>query len=255
MDSRTRFSDSDTLLTQLSKTTLASRFRPVAFRRRRHVIAYNARPRNFPFWGRRLIALIVALVFVPRGALATESSVDPQLASTYFHEASEICARDGGKLWGISLCGPMLFVAPATREVVADQADLEAGLTKNGDVFVGHLPTSTNIANTALDWAGVRWTMIIWPLPTDKALRDQLMMHELFHRIQDKIALPTSNPSNAHLNTLEGRIWLELEWRALTRALATNEGNRRTAVEDALVFSAYRRSLFPDAANEERELE
>jgi hypothetical protein len=97
--------------------------------------------------------------------------------------------------------------------------------------------------------------MIIWPLPSDKALRDQLMVHELFHRVQDKIGLPVSDPLNAHLNTLEGRVWLELEWRALAHALAIAGGDRRTAVEDAIVFSTYRRDLFPEAAAHERELE
>lgn len=149
----------------------------------------------------------------------------------------------------------MLFVAPATREIVANQADIQAGLIPNADVFTGHRPTSINVANTALDWAGLRWTMIIWPLPTDKALRDQFMMHELFHRSHDKIGLPASNPSNTHLSTLEGRIWLELEWRALARALASADGNRQSAVEDVIVFSAYRRSLFPEAASQERALE
>jgi hypothetical protein len=212
-------------------------------------------PWDFSFCSRCLITLIVILVFVPRSARATEGSVDTQLASAYFQEAKQICTRDGGKLWGISLCGPMLFVDPTTREVIANQSDSQAGLTLNGEVFVGHLPTSTNIANTALDWAGLDWTMIIWPLPTDKALRDQLMTQELFHRIRDKIGLPASNPSNAHLNTLEGRIWLELEWRALVRALERAGGTRRSAVEDAIVFSTYRRDLFPDAAAHERELE
>lgn len=218
-------------------------------------MAENARPRSFPSWRPWLIALFVALAFVPRGAIAAENSIDPQLASAYFHEAGEICARDAGKLWGISLCGPMLFVAPETREVVANQADTQAGLAPNGAVFVGHLPTSMNIANTAVDWAGILWTMVIWPLPADKVLRDQTMLHELFHRIQDNIGLPASNPSNAHLNTLEGRIWLELEWRALARALATTGADRRSAVDDAVLFAAYRRSLFPDAAAQERQLE
>jgi hypothetical protein len=149
----------------------------------------------------------------------------------------------------------MLFVAPATRDVVANQADSQTVLTAKGDVFVGHLPTKINISNTALDWAGLHWTMIKWPLPADKALRNQLMMHEVFHRVQDKIGLPASNTMNAHLNTLEGRVWLELEWRALARALGTDGRDRRTAIEDAIVFSTHRRNLFPQAAAHERELE
>ncbi len=213
------------------------------------------RVRHFPCWKRALITLIGVLAIGRGNARAAETPIDPQLARTYFQEATKICAGDAGRLWGISLCGPMLFVAPATREVIANQADSEAGLTLNGDVFAGHLPASINVANTAVDWAGVRWTMIIWPLPADKGLRDQVMMHELFHRIQDKIGLPASDPSSAHLNTLEGRIWLELEWRALARALATDGRNRRSAVADAIIFSVYRRNLFPDAASHERALE
>ena len=32
--------------------------------------------------------------------------VDQQRAEAYFKEAAAICERDGGRLWGVSLCGP-----------------------------------------------------------------------------------------------------------------------------------------------------
>ena len=45
------------------------------------------------------------------------------------------------------------------------------------------------------------------------------MLHELFHRIQPDLGLMTISGNNAHLDTVEGRVWLRLEWRALARAL------------------------------------
>ena len=76
-------------------------------------------------------------------------------------------------------------------------------------------------------------------------------MHESFHRIQKQIGFPLTGPSNAHLDSVEGRYWLQLEWRALAKALPGD----RQAVRDALAFRARRRSLFADAPAQERELE
>jgi hypothetical protein len=152
----------------------------------------------------------------------------------------------------------MLFADAATRMIAANQRDAESLLRPQNGVFVGKLPDELNIANTAMNWAGVHWTMVRWPLPADPTARARLMMHELYHRIQEDLGLPASNPANAHLGTLEGRIWLQLEWRALQQALARPSGSsedRKQAVEDALLFRLRRRALFPKAAEEEQELE
>jgi hypothetical protein len=61
---------------------------------------------------------------------------------------------------------------------------------------------------------------------------------------------------NAQLDTLDGRYYLQLEWRALARALqAGDEAARRQAVADAILFRAERYRLFPDAAAQEQALE
>jgi len=164
----------------------------------------------------QLVIQIISIFFP--GPLAPQSPpVDAARARSYFQEAERICKQDGGKLWGVSLCGPMLFVDRATRRVVASQSDAEGHLTKDGDVFVGKLPEKVNIANTATDWAGVKWTMVIWPLPENTYDRADMMAHELWHRVQDDIGLPASGPPNNHLDSPEGRIWLQLEWRAFKR--------------------------------------
>lgn len=198
--------------------------------------------------------LLVASVLQAQAA-AQEPPIDTALAARYFQEAQNLCRKDSGRLWGVSLCGPMVLVDQKTRIAVANQLDEEGALTKQGTVFVGKLPATVTVANTATKWAGVEWTMILLPLPDDKYQRDRLMAHEMWHRIQNNIGFPMSGAANNHLDTREGRIWLQLEWRALTASLSSHGQHRRQAVEDALLFREYRRELFPQAASEEREME
>jgi hypothetical protein len=206
---------------------------------------------------RHFFTALVALVIPVFGwsVMAQQSPIDTKLAEKYFQEAGALCDQDHARLWGISLCGPMLFVDPATHALVANNADREGLLTRQGNVYVGNWPEGRPTANTANDWAGLKWTTIQWPLPINKYARARLMMHELFHRIQDQIGLPGSNPMNNHLDSLEGRILLQLEWLALREAVTHQGTERRKAMDDALVFRFRRRELFPQAAEEERALE
>jgi hypothetical protein len=200
--------------------------------------------------------VLLALMLSPQSrGLAQSSPIDTTIAAQYFQEAQTLCSQDQGKLWGVSLCGPMLFVDRKTRAVVANQQDREGILTKTGNLFVGTLPAKVNIANTATDWAGVKWTMIIFPLPEDKYRRANLMAHELWHRIQNEIGFPGSGATNNHLDSRNGRVWLQLEWRALAAALSSRGKQRRQAITDALLFRAYRRAIYPQAAVEERKME
>jgi hypothetical protein len=206
-------------------------------------------------WFHPTVRLCVLAAWLGSSAEAPRGRIDRTLAAKYFREARALAARDGGRLWGVSLEGPLLFADPATHEVVANQADREGKLTREGNVFVGHLSPGQPVANNALTWAGVRWTMVAWPLPADPHDRAALLMHESWHRIQDRIGFPPTGPANAHLDTPEGRTWLQLEWRALAAALKQDGAGRRAAVEDALVFRQARRDRFPRAAAEERALE
>jgi hypothetical protein len=82
-------------------------------------------------------------------------------------------------------------------------------------------------------------------------------MHELFHRIQDRLGLPKQRDGdNAHLDELNGRYYMLLEWRALARALeASSDAERREAARDALAFRAERYRIYPSAAPQEHGLE
>jgi hypothetical protein len=197
-----------------------------------------------------ILMVLAGLFLIPQYVFA-QGGIDLARARQYFQEARALCEKDGGKLWGVSLCGPMIFADPATRMVAANQADGEGKLTAKEAVFTGRLPDEENMSNTATTWAGVKWTMVLWPLPEDALARARLMMHELFHRIQDDLGLAMQNPSNAHLDSREGRIWLQLEWRALRKALLESGEARQQAVADALLFRARRRKLFPSATQED----
>jgi hypothetical protein len=186
---------------------------------------------------------------------AAEAPADTTLAEQYFQEARALWKSDGGRLWGVSLEGPLLFAHPGTRRILASQADREGKLHPEGAIFVGQLPEGEPIANNTLRWAGVQWITVVWPLPENRAERAVLLMHESWHRIQQGLGLPATNPANRHLDTPEGRLWLQLEWRALREALGRHGDQRRKAVEDALAFRSYRRGLTERATAEERALE
>ena len=91
--------------------------------------------------------------------------------------------------------------------------------------------------------------MVAWPLPANPRSQAQLLAHECYHRIQPALKLPANDAMNTHLDTMAGRIWMLLEWRALERALAERGGRRKLALADGLRFRQYRRSLIHDATH------
>jgi hypothetical protein len=203
---------------------------------------------------RKLFLFCLVLLDVNTCALA--AAPDPAQAATAFAEADAACAEDAGELWGRTLCVPLLFVDPATRAVVASRAGHGDALQPDGGVFVGRLPAQYNTANTSLDWEGVRWAMLLWPLPQDRAARRELMLHESWHVIQETLGLPMRSPNPAHLAGVDGRVALRMEWRALRDALRARDHRlERQAIGDALAARAWRRRLATQAAGLENALE
>jgi hypothetical protein len=198
----------------------------------------------------QLIPVLVLLLASP--ALAAIPRAEAERAAA---DARAALARDGGAMWGVSLDGPILFVDGATREVLATDSDSAGVLKPDGALFAGVLPREINVANTSLRWNGRLWSMVMWPLPADTLMARALLIHELWHRVQNDLGLPASGPANAHLDTQEGRLWLQLEWRALARALELTGAARQKAIADALTFRAVRRQKFPGSASEENALE
>lgn len=204
----------------------------------------------------RTCLLSITLAMLAAMTTAAQSpAIDTAKARQYFAEARALSEHDNGALWKVPLCGPLIFVDPETRSAVANQTDAEGKLKPLDAVFVGTAPPELGVANTAMKWSGVEWTMVMWPLPQYKQPRTRLMLHECFHRIQAQIGLQPTDAQNGHLDSLDGRIWLQMEWRALEHALWQQGEERKRDVADAIYFRTYRRSLFPTAAKNENALE
>ena len=202
----------------------------------------------------RVVSAFIALAGLT--AAPARAAVDPARAQEIFQEAAQLCGHDAGALWHHSLCGPILLVDWHDNAVVANQADAGGALKAAGPVFIGTLPADAIVANTPVEWSGTRWTEMVWPLPDDVQHRHVMISHELFHRAQIELGMLQRDGSNVHLDSLEGRVLLQLEWHALARALnAPDVVGRRAAIADALLFRHQRYRLFPDAQAEERALE
>lgn len=186
---------------------------------------------------------VLSLLLLLGAATAAEAQVDQQRAAEWFKEAQAHCERDAGRLWGVSLCGPMVIVDRATRTRATSQREPEGSPLG----FAG-------LVDGPVSWGGVRWFGFpLSMLPEkDADVRQQVMLHGLFHRIQPELGLMTEDGFNEHLDTLEGRFWLQLEWRALRRAVESNGSDRVESIADALAFRRERRRLFPGAADNER---
>ncbi|MBC7769776.1 MAG: hypothetical protein H7124_13425 [Phycisphaerales bacterium] len=170
-------------------------------------------------------------------------------------ELRELCTEDGGRHWGVSLCGPLLVVDPATRAVWASDQDREGQLARTGEGWTGTLPAGVTMANTSVEWAGVLWIMVLGPLPADPAERRVLVGHEAWHRVQAQLGLPMQASDNAHLAIERGRYFMRLEMRALAAALRSQGGARERAAEDALAFRRARYGEFPEAFAQEAALD
>ena len=59
------------------------------------------------------VATVLLLSTIPFVALAQSPQQIPiETAQSYFAEAQSLCQADHGQLWGVSLCGPIMFVDP-----------------------------------------------------------------------------------------------------------------------------------------------
>jgi hypothetical protein len=211
------------------------------------------KPRSF------VILCAIGLLAEPAALAANETSsalaISTSQAAAAFAEAHTLCSTDDGRLWGHTLCVPMMFVDPANREAVLNQP--AKGAVKDGTVYRLALPSDVAIANTSIDFQGKHWSMVMWPLPVDRTQRAILLMHESYHSIQPALELQGDGGlgKNAELDSRKGRIWMRAELAALRAALLTSGTRRKQALADALLFRVYRMSLWLHARADEQGLE
>jgi hypothetical protein len=114
------------------------------------------------------------LLFVVGAVVPAAAQVDQARAEQYFKEARALCERDGGRLWGVSLCGPMVIADAATGTIATSQP-----------APAGDRPRALGLVNAPLQWGGATWSAYVWQMiPADQGERGRLFMHELFHCVQ-----------------------------------------------------------------------
>lgn len=198
---------------------------------------------------------LFVLALLPVAAQAQPTWVDVYAAEQAFEEFRAVCEKDAGRLWGASLCGPTMLVDPTTRVLVANTRPGEAVAPGMQGPFVTVWPASESASSTSVEWGGVWWAQVLLPLPPSVEARRLSLVHESFHRLANSQRWPgfggMTGDGNGHLDTLEGRYLVLLEWRALARALESQGAARRGAIEDALTFRRARRERFSNATLEE----
>ena len=201
------------------------------------------------------LSLVGAALAFPSVAAVGQAQPQPNditQAKAVFEDAKAASNKDGGRLWGEQLYGKLILVDPTTGFAVSNEPDAQGVLHLQDGVFVGKMPKDVIISNAPLDWEGARWTMLMTPtIPDNRIDRAVTLAHEMFHRIQPGLNLSANDAPCLHLDTVEGRVWLQLEWRALAVALIETGPPKITAIRDALTFRAYRQAHFAGAQKAE----
>lgn len=182
------------------------------------------------------------LLVLGAGTVA-DAQVDQQRAEAYFKEARALCERDGGRLWGVSVCAPMVIADGRTQTFATSQPAPEEAR-----------PRVLGFVNAPVQWGGATWSAYVWDDVANRTPRErnELFLHELFHGVQPRLGLAVQFLASEHLDAGDARYWLRLEWRALARALREPGRPRKRAVRDALAFRQARRTLYPDSVESER---
>ena len=135
----------------------------------------------------RVIVFLYLLAGVAPPAVA---QVDQQRAQEYFKEARALCERDDGRLWGVSVCAPMVIVDRRTQTVATSQPPPEAAR-----------PRLLGLVNAPVQWGGATWGAYMWDDVDNRTPRDrkEFFLHELFHGVQPRLGLGVPALATEHL--------------------------------------------------------
>jgi hypothetical protein len=174
------------------------------------------------------------------------AQVDQPRAQEFFKEAQALCERDGGRLWGVSICAPMVIGDARTQTFATSQPPPDAPR-----------PQPIGLLNGPIQWGDTMWAALTWDTvaPQTPRVRSGMLIHESFHIVQMRLGLGVGTLSAEHLDSVDGRYWLRLEWRALARALRESGEPRALAIREALAFRQARHARFPDKVESERALD
>lgn len=203
---------------------------------------------------RSKVILIISILMLPLFYTYAQVEDISKLKAAY-EEIRQVLAKDNGKMWGTGIYGALMFVDPETKNIVSNEQAPDKSLIEKEGLFIGTLDETMNIANTALNWKGKNWTMVMLPLPKNMDVKRPLIIHELFHNVQEKLKLNIYTGMPNHLEKKTARVLLRLEWNALMAALTGDNLKVKYHIESALIFRNMRRILLPGNSSFENNFE
>ena len=171
------------------------------------------------------------------------AGLNRQLARRYFDEATKLCERDAGRLWGVSLCGPMVIGDPATGTRATSQPEPE-----------GQPPRFPGFADGPVTWGGVRWFYFPLPMLRERGCRRPPAEYapRAVPSHPARARIPPGNDGSTSISTRSKGASRSARVARAPPSAWSRADDRAGAIADALAFRRERRRLFPGAADNER---
>lgn len=184
-----------------------------------------------------------------------ETYFTPERAVAYFKKIENICDRDGGKLWGENLYGPLMFIERPSRKITANQPDRNGILKLKDGIYTGSYPRENIINTIAVEFGGTLFGMAPLPNEEDEFRITSRAIHSLYHRFQHTKGIYPEYFNVTNLDEQQARIWIKLEWKALRKAILSDGEEQTIALRDALIFRGSNRESYPKYAQMENRFE
>ena len=204
---------------------------------------------------KKWVFFLIVLFLISCKGKKNESFFTPGKASGYFKDIEEMCNRDGGKLWGKNLYGPIMFVERGTRIITANQPDNEGLLKSKDSVYTGLYPKELILSNAPVKFGGTQFAMTPLTVEDDEFRIKTRAIHSLFHRFQANEGVISSTFNINNMDEKEARLWIKLEWKALRKAINTRGDEQQLAIRDALIFRGANRELYHKYTSDENKFE
>jgi hypothetical protein len=98
----------------------------------------------------RLISVVLGMALLLFTATPVIAQADSIKADGYFKEAEELCERENGRLWGITLCGPMVIADAVSGTIATNQPAPDEPR-----------PRVFGYANATPEWGDKDWTVLL----------------------------------------------------------------------------------------------
>lgn len=198
--------------------------------------------------------VVLLLLFGCKGE-REETWLTTEKAAAYFKKIEAACDRDGGKLWGKNLYGPLMFVDRASRKIIANHPDNEGLLKGKDGIYTGIFPKELVINNNPVLFGDLQFAMAPIPTEEDDFRTISRAIHGLFHSFQESEGYTSQSYNTSNMDEKNARLWIKLEWNALRKAINTEGPEQKLALRDALIFKGSNRELYGKYAADETRFE